>query len=158
MLYSQNWLSLNIIFSNLVFSKFYILKFDILKILYSQNWLSLNIIFSNLVFSKFYILKFDILKILYSQIRYSQNFIFLTLRWHTGVKKTPGMFNLNFSPFNISKWFIHGPVILARYPLQLLKKCNFSPFFNFYNLFCIFKINFALNSPQHSLKWLFKSV
>ena len=37
-------------------------------------------------------------------------YLSLSLWWHTGVKKIPGMFNLNLSPVNIWKWYLNDPV------------------------------------------------
>ena len=80
----------------------------------------------------------------------------LTHWWHTGVKKTPGMFNLNLRPFNIWKWYLYGPVTLVSVKNFFVKNVIFRYFLTS-TTFSILKMNFELNNLQHSLKWLSKS-
>ena len=54
----------------------------------------------------------------------------LTLRWHTGIKKIPGMFKLNLSPFNIWIGYLYGPVTLEKVMIFFVKNVIFRYFLN----------------------------
>ena len=55
-------------------------------------------------------------------------FAILTLRWHTGVQKTPGMFKLNLT---FENWYLYHPVTLEKVMNFFVKNVIFRYFFTY---------------------------